>query len=100
MDWGLAHNSAIYWYALTDHKQVVVYREMVLNGVSSFDVGAEIGRRSLDDLRNLPSHSMNMFLSPDVYEITQNAGNEANSIFYTTAQQPTWANSRWGRISS
>jgi autotransporter-associated beta strand protein len=30
-----------------------------------------------------------MFLGPDVYEITQNLGNEANSIFYATPEQPT-----------
>lgn len=73
MDWGYAHNCAVTWFCETPNHRLITYREMVLNNVSSFNVGVETAKASLLDLAGLPSHHMTVFLSPDVMRFTDEA---------------------------
>lgn len=80
MDWGFSHNCAVYWGAKSPQGQTIIYRELVLKGTSSYDVGAETARRSIQDLAGLPGHSMNVYLSPDVMAYDDESHSIGNQI--------------------
>jgi hypothetical protein len=67
MDWGFGHASAVCWCCQSPEGRVYVYRELVMGGVNSMALGAEIARRSRDDLQGLPDRHMPMYLSPDAW---------------------------------
>lgn len=80
MDWGFGHSSAVYWLCQSPEGRIYVYREMVMAGVSSMALGAEIARRSREDLRGLPENHMPMYLSPDCWAKRDSVNTIADQI--------------------
>jgi len=67
-DWGFKHHSAIVWGCQDPAThQIHVYRELVVNMVTPEQLGYEVARRSVEELRAAPTHAINLFLSPDAF---------------------------------
>jgi hypothetical protein len=68
MDWGYAHEGAVYWGCDNDDQRTHIYREMVRSGMGAESWGAEIALATLEDLRGLDSGVITMYLSPDAWD--------------------------------
>lgn len=52
LDWGFQHESAAYWHKQDpDTRQNIVYKEFCTNHTDPYELGAELARRSLPELR-------------------------------------------------
>lgn len=67
MDWGYAHDSAVFWACQHPNGQVIIYREAVVSKVGAEELGALIARESLPDLAGLQDRHMVLHLSPDAF---------------------------------
>lgn len=67
VDWGFSHPTGIVWACWTPAKQMILYREAMVKGASTIEVGATIARLSLQDLDGLPGHHMAVHLSHDCF---------------------------------
>lgn len=61
IDWGFAHNAAVYWHGHSDNGGVVTYREFVKNKLSPVVLAEEIVRLSGEDDIDA------IYLSPDAW---------------------------------
>ncbi len=80
MDWGFAHHSATYWGAFGADRRIHVYREMVVKGMGSEELGAEFARRSMPDLDENPSLTLTLYLSHDAFSARDAAKTIAEQI--------------------
>ena len=73
LDWGHHHHTAVYWGAGAPDKRLHVYREYVVNKTPAREVGAEIARRSYEELTHpdFEGHTMTLYVS---HEITSQRG--------------------------
>lgn len=69
MDWGYAHHLAVYWGSRGPDKRLHVYREFVVRKMGADVAGAELARRSVKDLEQLPNHHMNLYLSHEAFSV-------------------------------
>lgn len=70
MDWGYGHHSAVYWACQHPNGQMFIYRELVVQGMGSVELGAEIARLTLQELEELEGHQITLHLSKEVWRKT------------------------------
>ena len=80
MDWGYAHHSAVYWGARGPDKRVHVYQEFVVRKMGSDMVGAEIAKRSVNDLEASPDGHMTIYLSHEAFSARDSSHSFAEQI--------------------
>ncbi len=70
-DWGYKHNFAFYWACQAPNGQIIIYRELTGNEVSSYDLGAQVARACFRDLEGLERAQIDpkitLWLSPDAF---------------------------------
>lgn len=79
-DWGFSHKAAVGWGCWTPQRQMHVYREIVVSGVGTVELGARIAEASIDDLSNMERPVLTMYLSPDAFSRTDYTLTEAELI--------------------
>lgn len=66
LDWGFRHESAAYWHKKDpETKQNLIYKEFVTSGTDPVELGAELARQSLVELR--AQGSIIFYVSHDLY---------------------------------
>jgi phage terminase large subunit len=65
IDWGFAHNCAVYWHTTLPDKRIYTYREFVANKLTPRELAMEIAVRSVVDEQDEKIDSI--YLSPDAY---------------------------------
>lgn len=80
LDWGYSHKSAVMWGCWAPNEQLHVYREFVVSRMGTEELGAEIAKRSLDDLSKLPDPHLMLYLSHDAFHRTDETNTEAEQI--------------------
>jgi hypothetical protein len=80
MDWGYAHDSAVGWGCWAPEGQLHVYREHVVSRRGSVEIGADIAIRSLPDLEQMPDPHMNLYLSHDAFNRTDEGTSKAEQV--------------------
>lgn len=82
MDWGYAHESAIYWGCQEPNNgRLVVYRELVADQTSPERLGYEIALASRDELEQSTSKSMILHLSHDAFSTRAGARTIAELVY-------------------
>lgn len=70
-DWGYKHHFAFYWACQAPNGQIIVYRELTGNEMSSRELGSMVARASFPDLEGLSQNQidpvMTLWLSPDAF---------------------------------
>lgn len=67
LDWGFVHESAAYWHKLDpETKQNLIYKEFVTNRTDPVELGAELARGSMEELRT--QGSLTFHVSHDLYQ--------------------------------
>lgn len=79
-DWGYSHASAVKWGCWHPKKQLHVYREFVASRMGAVELGAEIARRSLPELQQMPVPHMTLYLSHDAFARENDRATEAEQI--------------------
>jgi hypothetical protein len=80
MDWGYAHQSAVGWGCWHPNGQLHVYREFVASRIGTVEIGAEIASRSIPDLERMTDPHMNLYLSHDAFNRTDEGTSKAEQI--------------------
>lgn len=66
LDWGFVHESAAYWHKKDpDTKQNLIYKEFVTSRTDPVELGAELARQSMEELR--AQGSLIFYVSHDLY---------------------------------
>ena len=80
LDWGYKHDSAAYWGCWTPQQQLHVYRELVVSGVGTVELGARIAEIAARDMADMTNPRMNLYLSHDCFHRTDYVNTEAEQI--------------------
>lgn len=66
-DWGYKHMTAIYGACQAPDGRVHIYRELAVRETGSVELGVEIARQWLPDLKGVEGHAITFYLSPDAF---------------------------------
>jgi hypothetical protein len=80
MDWGYSHNSGVVWGCWHPKEQLHIYREFVVSRMSTVEIGAEIAKKSLADLEQMPDPHLTLYLSHDAFHRDNASASEAEQI--------------------
>jgi hypothetical protein len=80
VDWGYIHPTVFQQHRKSAWGQVYTEKEIVLNRVEPFELGVLLARELKPVLAGLPSHHMNIFLSPDAYAKRESENTVASQI--------------------